>query len=141
VLRRSKSAQRVITVVVVPLLLVIAVGASFAFAKPEHASAAPFKGIVITMTEAASRAIHLIEEVRGVAAVYERKIVSTALQSMRLDQGLKVVPAVTMPTNDMACFPSLEHCLLTKSINFSKGCKKRSKLTVNYLSKPAFYST
>ena len=30
---------------------------------------------------------------------------------MRVTEGLKVVPAVTVSTNDMACFPSLEHCL------------------------------
>lgn len=56
-------------------------------------------------------AVELIEVVRGVGATSERKIVSTTLQSMRIQEGMKIVPAVTVPTNDMACFPSQECCL------------------------------
>ncbi|MFC1986360.1 hypothetical protein ACFLWC_05150 [Chloroflexota bacterium] len=36
---------------------------------------------------------------------------STALQSMRVEEGLKQTPLVRASTNDMACFPSREHYL------------------------------
>ncbi len=105
--------QAVIGVVIALLstLLILSGGTALAFANPEHPIAAPFKGIAITATQASSGAISLIEYIRGVIATYERNIVSTALQSMRVTEGLGVVPAVTVSTNDMARFPSPDHCL------------------------------
>ena len=44
-------------------------------------------------------------------ATFERSVVSTALQSMRVEENLKEMPTVTAPTNDMAGFPSQEHPL------------------------------
>lgn len=69
------------------------------------------RGIAITLTKASAGAIGLIEDVRGIAATSERKIVSTALQSMRVEEGLRRVPLVMVSTNDMARFPSREYCL------------------------------
>jgi len=111
VVGKSRIVPRIILIAAISLLLLIYGGTSLAFAQPESALAAPFKGIATTMAEAASGAIHLIEEVRGVAALYERNIVSTALQSMRVEEGLKIVPTVTLPTNDMTNFPSPEYPL------------------------------
>ena len=94
------------------VLLSIFVGAtSFAFVNPEHVLAAPFRGVTITVSKTVVGAVELIEVVRGVGATSERKTVSTALQSMRVLESMKIVPAVTVPTNDMACFPSQECCL------------------------------
>ena len=69
------------------------------------------KGIAITLTQASAGAISLIEDVRGVAATYERQIVSAALQAMRVEEDLKEFPPVPESTNDMMRFPSPEHRL------------------------------
>ncbi len=107
----SKVARQVILIAVISLLLITTGGTSLAFAKPEHTLATPFKGVAITVTEASSAAISLIEDIRGVVATYERNIVSTALQSMRVIEDLRKMPPVTVSTNDMAHFPSPEHPL------------------------------
>jgi hypothetical protein len=106
-----KTAKRAILTALIALLVITLGGGSVAFAKPEHTLAAPFKGVAITMTEASHAAIGLIEKIRGVVATYERNIVSTSLQSMRVTEGLREVPVVTVSTNDMAYFPSPEHSL------------------------------
>ena len=107
----SKVTQRAISIAIISLLLILIGGTSLAFVQPENALATPFKGVAITMTKVPSATISLIEEIRRVVATYERNTISTTLQSMRVTEGLKVVPAVTVSTNDMACFPSTEHCL------------------------------
>lgn len=109
--RVSKVTRQVVLAVVIALFSILLGGTSFAFAKPEHTLATPFKGIAITLIKAPGSAVHLIEDVRGIAAMYERNIVSTALQSMRVDTGLKGITPVVVSTNDMAFFPSREHPL------------------------------
>ncbi len=107
----SRQALRPVAIAIVSLLLIIVGGGSFAFAKPEHVLATPFRGVAVTMAEASHAAVSLIEDIRGLLATYERNIISTTLQSMRVIEGLRVVPAVTVATNDMASFPSAEYCL------------------------------
>ena len=107
----SKVAQRAVLIAVVSIFLMIGGGSSLAFAKPEHTLATPFKGVATTVVGASFEAISLIEDSRGLIATYERGIISTALQSMRVTEGLKEVPTVTVPTSDMKCFPSPEHPL------------------------------
>ncbi|MFC1943079.1 J domain-containing protein [Chloroflexota bacterium] len=109
--RWDKVTKRAILAAVLALVLMFSGGTSFAFAKPEHPLATPFKGIAVTLTKASIGTIGLIDDVRGITATYERKIVSTALQSMRVEEGLKRIPSVTASTNDMASFPSREHGL------------------------------
>ena len=106
-----KVTRRAVLIPVISLLSILIGGTCFAFTQPQHVLAAPFKSAVIAMTEASAAAVSLIEEVRGVVALYERNIVSATVQSMRVTEGLKVVPAVTVPTNDMARFPSPDHSL------------------------------
>ncbi len=107
----SKVTGQVVLAVVIALFAILCAGTSLAFAKPEHTLATPFKGIAITMTKTSAGAIGLLEDVRGIAAMYERSIVSTALQSMRLEDDLKQITPVVASTNDMASFPSAEHSL------------------------------
>ncbi|MFC2071435.1 J domain-containing protein [Chloroflexota bacterium] len=107
----GKVTRRVVSGVVIVLFSILFAGTSFAFAKPEHLLAAPFRGIAVTLIKTPAGIIGLIEDVRAIAATSERKIVSTALQSMRVDEGLERVPPVTVSTNDMARFPSREHRL------------------------------
>lgn len=102
---------RVIRGVVIALLVILLGGTSFALVNPEHVIAAPFRGIAATVAKATVGTIELLEGVRGIAGNQERKIVSTALQSMRVNEGVQFVPPVTMPTNDMASFPASECCL------------------------------
>lgn len=104
--RWSKIAQQAVLILIITILSVMAGGTSFAFAKPEHTAATPFKGVAIVILGSSSAAINLIEEVRGVAVMYEYSIVSETLQLMRVIEGIVEVPPVTVPTNDMACFPS-----------------------------------
>ena len=103
--------KKVLRVVAIVLLSIFVGGTSFAFVNPEHVLAAPFRGVAITVSKTVVGAVELIEVVRGVGATSERKIVSTVLQAMRIQEGMTIVPAVTVPTNDMACFPSQEFCL------------------------------
>ena len=107
----GKVTRRVAIGVAIFLLVIGIGGTSFAFVKPEHAVAAPFRGVAVTLAKTTVGAIELIEGTRGIAATQERSIVSTALQSMRVYEGLEFVPPVTVPTNDMILFPSSECCL------------------------------
>ena len=116
VLHWNKTAQRVILIVAISLLLIFTGGISFALAQPEHTVATPFKGVAVTVLETSSGTIGLIENVRRVVATYERNIVSTQLQSMRVLEGLREVPPVTVPTNDMAQFPSIEYSLFPEYV-------------------------
>ncbi len=106
--RWSKIAQQAVLILFIAILSVMAGGTSFAFAKPEHTAATPFKGVAIVILGSSSAAISLIEDVRGVTVMYEYSIVSEILQLMRVTEGIVEVPPVTVPTNDMACFPSTE---------------------------------
>ncbi len=114
ILGRIKVPSRAIRIggiSLISLLLILIAGISLAFAQPSQALAAPFKSAAIHVAKAPLAAVVLIEEVRGIAAMYERSIISTAVQSMRIEDKLRVVPAVTAPTNDMSIFPSSEHSL------------------------------
>ena len=104
----SKVTRQAVLAVAGLLLLVIFSGTALAFARPENALASPFKGMAITLTETGYGAVGLIENVRYVVSGYERNIVSTALQSMKVTEDLDVIPEVGTPTSDMACFPSAE---------------------------------
>lgn len=108
----SKGARRQIRMGAVSVLAVLIAGSALAFAQPGHVLAAPFKDVAASIAEVSSvAAVRLIEEVRGVVALFERNVVSTAVQAMRITEDLRVLPAVTVPTNDMSRFPSAEHCL------------------------------
>lgn len=104
----STVQKKVLRAAAIVLLSMFIGGTSLAFTNPEHVLATPFRGIAITASKTVVGAVELIEVVRGVGATSERKTVSTALQSMRVQESMKIVPAVTVPTNDMAGFPSQE---------------------------------
>jgi len=115
--RWDKVTQRVVSAAAIAVLAIVFGGTALAFAKPEHALATPFKGIAITLTKASVEAISLIDDVRGVTATHEHQIVSTALQAMRVEEGLKEIAPVSEYTNDMMRFPSQEHCLFPSYVN------------------------
>lgn len=103
--RWTRRLRRAVLIAAVSLPAVFVGGTAFALAQPEHATA-PFRGAAVAALKASSGAIALFEDVRGVAAGHEQGTISTMVQSMRLAEGLRYVPAVTVPTNDMAAFPS-----------------------------------
>ncbi|MEK7354165.1 MAG: hypothetical protein AABZ77_06645 [Chloroflexota bacterium] len=107
----NKITRPVVIVAGAALIAVFLGGTSIAFAEPGHPLAAPFRGTAIVVTEISSRAVGLLQDIRGIAAVSERRVISTMLQSMRVEENLKEVPVVTVSTNDLAVFPSPEHAL------------------------------
>lgn len=107
----TRVVQQVVVIAVISLLVIVTGGSSFAFAQPENTLATPFKGVAIAVAETSSNIINLIEDIRGVVASYERNIIATSLQSMRILEGVREVAPVTVPTNDMASFPSPQHPL------------------------------
>jgi len=112
----NKVAERAILIAVISLILIFAGGASFASVKPENALATPLDGKATSVVETSSEAIGLIGDVRRVVAAYERNVVSTMLQAMRVIEGSSEVPPVIVPTNDMARFPSAEYPLFPEYV-------------------------
>ncbi len=110
-------SQRAITITIMALLLVLFGGTSFAIARPEHAVAAPFRGTAVVAMKSSAMATHLIEEIRSVAALYERNIISSSFQSMMVDKDLHNVTPVVVPTNDMNLFPSRENGLFPEYVD------------------------
>ena len=104
-------AQQAISMAIISVLLITTVGTSAAIANHEHTLATTLKGIASTLVRTSTAPMSLIEQVRGVAAIYERNIVSELLQSMRVIEGLHDIPPVTVPTSDMAHFPVAEYSL------------------------------
>ncbi len=107
----SRTQKRVCLAVVAALLALGVSGTSLAFARPDSALAAPFRGAAMTIAQITSGAINLIDEVRSIGASSERQIVSTSLQLMRITEDVRHMNPVAEPTNDMSCFPSAEHSL------------------------------
>lgn len=87
-------------------VVVFVAGTTLAFASPENALAAPFRGIVEMLAQMTVVAVDIIDDVRGIAAGYERQTVSSALQAMRVVDGISQVTPVSVPTNDMSGYPS-----------------------------------
>jgi hypothetical protein len=107
----SGTAKRAMVLASISVAFIVIAGTSLAFAEPRNAASTPFNDIAIGVTETSLEAISLIEDIRIVVASFERSTISTALQSMRAIEEVKVVPTVGVPTNDMARFPSPEHRL------------------------------
>jgi len=116
VLGWNKTAKRAVLIAAISLILIFVGGTSFASVKPEHPLATPFKSEAITVLETSSEAIDLIDDISRVVATYERNIVSTMLQSMRVIEGSREVPPLIVPTNDMARFPSAEYPLFPEYV-------------------------
>ena len=116
-LRCNQSVQRVAVIASILLFLIIAQGAPIVFAKQENTLVTPLEGIATTIMNASYEAVSLIEDSRRLVAVYERNIVSTALQSMRTVEDLKEISPVLVPTNDMARFPSVEQPLFPEYVD------------------------
>ncbi|MFC1874511.1 hypothetical protein ACFLYX_04335, partial [Chloroflexota bacterium] len=102
---------RAIKIIASFILSVSLAGTILAFTKPENVLTAPFRGVASTVAQASIGVAELLNSTREVTASAELNIVSTALQSMRVDRSLKTVPSVVTPSNDMGSFPSGEFSL------------------------------
>jgi hypothetical protein len=83
----------------------------FTLAQPDDDLELNLTNLKMSVNGSPASALGLIKEAQEVSALYEHHVVTTALQSMRVLEGVKNVPAITIATNDMASFPSAEHSL------------------------------
>jgi len=105
------NAERLVLIAIISLLLTVTGGSSLTFAEEEPDLEVPFLGVTIGVVEAPTVSLSLIKEIRQVSATYEHHIVATALQAMRVTEGVKAVPEVMVATDDMGSFPSPEQSL------------------------------
>lgn len=113
----SRTHRRVITAVIAVFLLIGICGTSLAFTSPDHALATPFRGTALAVARVSSGALGIIDDVRSVGAMSEQQVISTMVQLMRIQDGVKYLTPVMQPTNDMASFPSPENSLYPEYID------------------------
>lgn len=106
--RLPRTFKRAVLIGVLVFLLFLLTGTSFAMAQPANPIAQTFEEPALLVLRLSSGAIGLIEDARGVAANYERNIVQSSINAMRVVENFEAISPVTVPTNDMACFPSLD---------------------------------
>ncbi len=99
------------------LAVLLTIGTSFALAAPENVVSKPFKGPAVLVLKTSYGTVGLINDIRGVVARYERNIIQTSVQSLRVMENLSSVPTVSVPTNDMACFPSERYSLFPEFLD------------------------
>ena len=105
------NVPRVVFIVIISLFSLILGSSHFTFAQPDNGMEFSFLNSKMSIAESPVLSSSLIGKAQDVSALYEYNIISSALQAMRVIEGVKAVPAVTLATNDMANFPSAEHSL------------------------------
>ena len=105
------NVPRFVLIAIISLSFLIMGRSYFTFAQTENGMEFSFASLKVSLTETPVVSSSLIEEVQEVSGLYEHYIISAALQSMRVIERVKEVPAITMATNDMTKFPSAEHSL------------------------------
>ncbi len=101
--------RRVIIILAAAAVLAVFSGTSFAMAQPSNEISKIFKYPAIFTLRTGHHIIELFEVVRATAANYERNIIQTAVNSMRVIDNIEVIRPTTEYTNDMAAFPSLQN--------------------------------
>ena len=105
------NVPRVVFIVIISLFFLTLGKSYFTFAQTDDGMEFSFMNSKMSIAESPALSLSLIEAVQDISALYEHNIISSALQSMRITEVVKAVPAVTLATNDMANFPSAEHSL------------------------------
>ena len=105
------NVPRVVLIAIISFFFIIAGRSYFTFAQPDNNAEFGLLDFNAPISESKALSSDLIEEVQEISALYEHYAISTALQSMRVIEKVKEVPAVNTATNDMAMFPSAEHSL------------------------------
>lgn len=105
------NVPRVVFIVIISLFFLTLGKSHFTFAQTDDGMEFSFMNSKMSIAESPALSSSLIEAVQDVSALYEHNVISSALQAMRVIEGVKAVPAITLATNDMANFPSAEHSL------------------------------
>ncbi len=105
------NVPRVVFIVIISLFFLTVGRSYFTFAQSDNGMEFSFMNSKISIAESSALPSSLIEAVQDISALYEHNVISSALQAMRIIEGVKAVPAVTLATNDMANFPSAENSL------------------------------
>jgi hypothetical protein len=105
------NVPRVGFLAIISLFSLILGSSHFIFAQSDSGTQLSFLDSRVATAESSALSSSLVEKAQDVSALYEHNVVTSALQAMRVIEGVKAVPAVTLPTNDMANFPSAEHSL------------------------------
>ena len=102
---------RVVFIIIISLFLLILGKSHFTFAHSDNRLEFDLLNTKVSIAESQILPLEMIETAMDVSALYEHNVVSSALQAMRILEGVKTVPSVTLATNDMSNFPSPEHSL------------------------------
>ncbi len=105
------NVPRVVFIVIISLFFLILGKSHFTFAQAGDSMEFSFMNSKMSIAESSALSLSLIEAAQDISALYEHNVISSALQAMRVIEGVKAVPAITLATNDMANFPSAEHSL------------------------------
>lgn len=105
------NVPRLVLIAIISFACLLMGRSYFTLAQPDNSMELSFMNLKMSINESPASALGLIEEAREISALYEHHIITTALQSMRVLERVKDVPAVNIATNDMANFPSAEHSL------------------------------
>ncbi|MFC1900911.1 hypothetical protein ACFLYN_04890 [Chloroflexota bacterium] len=106
-------------IVLVSAFLVLSVmGSSTAAAKSASRPQTPLEGIIAVLSGDPMDPLTLLDNVQEVVAQYERSVVSESLQAMRVLERVREVTPVTVPTNNMAFFPSSQNPLFPEYLNW-----------------------
>ncbi len=112
------SAHQALIILLSIFLALSTFGSSIAAAKTPGIPQTPLEGILAVLSGAPVDAGTLLENVCEIAAQYERSIVMESLQIMRIMEGIRNVPAVTEPTNNMERFPSPQNPLFPQYLSW-----------------------
>jgi len=105
------NVPRLVLIAIISFSCLILGRSYFTLAQPDYGTELRFTNLGGAVAESPELSSGLIEQARQVSALYELHVLTTALRSMRVLEGVKDVPEVTLSTNDMANFPSAEHSL------------------------------
>jgi hypothetical protein len=112
------AAKQAALMLAVTLILIGSLSINTASAKSADEPLSHLEGIIAVLSGAPVNSVTLMEDVQGVVSQYERSIVSESVQMMRIVEGMRDVPPVTEPTNDMASFPSPQNPLFPEYLSW-----------------------
>lgn len=112
-----RAFTRVILISAVLCILFLLSATSFAIAAPTNPVARTFKEPALAVLKLSASAIGIIENTQEVSANSERSIIQSSLNAMRVVEKYDVVLPVTVPTNDMAGFPSVDFPLFPQYLD------------------------
>lgn len=136
--RLPRTFTRLVLISISLCILFLLSGTSFALAQPAHPVAKVFKEPALVVLKLSSSAIGLIENAREVSANSERSIMQSSINAMRVVEKSEAISPVTVPTNDMASFPSADYPLFPQYLDrrysqFSYTIDNYGNITVHTL--------